>query len=269
MIFIPPFVIKSWFLFKNRRNAYLCTMEDVQWFESWFDTAYYHILYKNRDDQEAKRFVENLITFLQLPQNSSVLDLACGKGRHSITLAAHGFNVLGVDLSEQSITAAKQFEKENLHFATHDMREVIANKKFDAVFNLFTSFGYFDTEDDNLKMLQSIHQMLHENGILVIDFMNAAKELTNLVPFEVKEIDFIAFQITKKADNQHIYKYIEFEDKGKHHRYMERVQALQLEDFKKLFDQAGFDLLHTFGNFDLEKFDAPTSNRLILIVQKR
>jgi cyclopropane fatty-acyl-phospholipid synthase-like methyltransferase len=86
-------------------------MEDVQWFESWFDTAYYHILYKNRDDQEAKRFVENLISFLQLPQNSSVLDLACGKGRHSITLAAHGFNVLGVDLSEQSIAAAQQFEK--------------------------------------------------------------------------------------------------------------------------------------------------------------
>lgn len=244
-------------------------MEKPQWYESWFDTSYYHILYKNRDYAEAERFIGNLVKYLQLPANSKVLDLACGKGRHSVTLNSYGYNVLGVDLSFQSIEAAKQFEKEHLRFATHDMREVINGEQFDAVFNLFTSFGYFDSEIDNLKVLKSIHKMLQPNGILVIDFMNAAREINYLKPSETKTIDGITFHLTKKLDQQHIYKFIDFEDNGQQLHFMERVQALKKSDFEKLLDQSNFNIIQTFGNFDLDSFDEQRSNRLILIAQKR
>ena len=84
------------------------------WFVSWFDTPYYHILYKHRDDTEAQLFMKNLIKTLEFSKKQLLLDLACGKGRHSIYLNALGYNVIGADLSKNSIAHAKQFENERL-----------------------------------------------------------------------------------------------------------------------------------------------------------
>jgi 2-polyprenyl-3-methyl-5-hydroxy-6-metoxy-1,4-benzoquinol methylase len=248
---------------------YFCGMEDSNWFASWFDTKYYHILYKNRNNQEAERFIGNLVDFMKLPQGSKVLDLACGKGRHSLTLFTHGYEVLGVDLSEQSIDYAENFNNPHLQFQVHDMREVIESHTFDAVFNLFTSFGYFDSEEDNLKMLQSIHTMLHPNGSLLIDFMNAQKVVDQLVKEETKVVDDITFSIKREYDGKHIFKNIQFDADGEHHNHTERVQALKLEDFKQLLEATNFELLHTFGSFDLESFNPSTSDRLILLAKKR
>lgn len=244
-------------------------MEKSDWFASWFDTEYYHILYKNRDNKEAEKFIGNLVNYLQLPSQSRVLDLACGKGRHSITLYTHGYTVLGVDLSSQSIEQAEYLSNEHLQFKVHDMREVIPNEQFDAVFNLFTSFGYFDSSEDNKRVLQSVHQMLKPNGMLLIDFMNATKVIADLVEEETKIVEEITFNITRKYDGQHIFKYINFEADGKTHQYMERVQALKLVDFMALLEVCGFDLIRTFGNFDLDDFNEETSNRLILLARKR
>lgn len=244
-------------------------MENPNWFESWFDTDYYHILYKNRDNKEAEKFIGNLVDYIQLPQHSRVLDLACGKGRHSMTLFTHGYNVLGVDLSPQSIDFAEYFSNENLQFKVHDMREVIQGERFDAVFNLFTSFGYFDSSEDNKQVLNSVNEMLKPNGVLLIDFMNAVKVIANLVTEETKIVEGITFNITRKYDNQHIYKYIRFEAEGRQHNYMERVQALKLSDFEQLLDTCGFDLIRTFGNFNLESYEENTSDRLILLARKR
>lgn len=141
------------------------------WFSSWFDTPYYHILYKDRDDEEAGRFVQNLIRFLELKKGASILDLACGKGRHAMYLNELGYQVTGADLSKNSILCAKRFQNETLRFERHDMREPFG-EKFDAVFNLFTSFGYFDNKEDNLRTVNAIKENLKPNGFAVIDFMN-------------------------------------------------------------------------------------------------
>ena len=130
-------------------------MQKKEWFAEWFDTPYYHILYKSRDNHEARVFIKSLVGLLQLPEASSVLDLACGKGRHSITLNEFGYKVLGVDLSAQSIAHANQFSNSSLSFAVQDMREPIQSKRFDAVFNLFTSFGYFSSKHENEKVCQA------------------------------------------------------------------------------------------------------------------
>lgn len=244
-------------------------MENADWFESWFDTSYYHTLYKNRDHSEAELFIANLVDLLKLPSESYVLDLACGKGRHSLTLYTHGYNVLGVDLSEQSIDYAENFANDHLHFQVHDMREVIPGKQFDAVFNLFTSFGYFDSSEDNKRVLTSIHTMLKPDGILLIDFMNASKVVAGLVEKETKISDDITFNISRKYDGNHIFKYIDFEADDRQHHYMERVQALKLSDFETLLDTCGFDLIRTFGNFDLSEFNESSSDRLILLAKKR
>ncbi len=244
-------------------------MENKEWFAEWFDSPFYHILYSNRDDHEAKRFVEHLVAFLALTPGQTVLDLACGKGRHSITLNACGMVVIGADLAPKSIATAAENSNESLSFVVHDMREVIPGKHFDVVMNLFTSFGYFDSTEDNKRVLTSIHDMLHPNGILVIDFMNAVRIIKTLVKEEMKEVEGTTFQISRSYDGTHIFKDIQFSDSGKDFHYTERVQAITDKDFSTLLHACGFELIRTFGDFDLNPFEAESSDRLIMIARKR
>lgn len=239
------------------------------WFETWFDTSYYHTLYKHRDFKEAENFITNLLNYLNLPEGSKCLDLACGKGRHSLFLSKKKLNVVGVDLSQNSIKIAKEYQNENVEFDVHDMRKPYNKSgKFDAVFNLFTSFGYFDSNTENLKVLKSIHEMLRDQGVLVVDFMNAKKTIDNLVESEEKEIDGISFIIKRSFDGSHIHKNIQFIDKNNSFNFNERVQALFRSDFEFLLNESGFKIVDVFGDFDLNPFNKVTSNRLILIAQK-
>lgn len=234
------------------------------WFASWFDTPYYHILYKDRDYSEAQLFMDNITNYLNLPEESKILDLACGKGRHSIYLNQLGFDVTGADLSENSILEAKKSENSTLHFNVHDMR-VPFEEKFDAIFNLFTSFGYFENEADNLTTLKSIKESLTEYGFAVIDFMNVFQVIENLIPNEVKTVDNIDFHIKRFHLDGYIYKEIDFEDNGNSFHFTEKVKALTLQDFENLMEEAGIYLLDIFGDYKLKKFHKTESERLIMI----
>lgn len=234
------------------------------WFSSWFDTPYYHILYKDRNYREAQIFMDNLTHYLNLPEKAKVLDLACGKGRHSIYLNQLGFDVLGADLSENSIAEAIRNANETLHFKVHDMREPF-EEKYDAIFNLFTSFGYFENDEDNLTTLIAIKDSLSEYGFAVIDFMNVAQVLNTLVPEETKTVENIDFHIKRYLKDGHIYKEIDFEDKGQKFHFTEKVKALTLQDFETLMEEAGIYLLDIFGDYKLKKFHKTESERLIMI----
>lgn len=234
------------------------------WFSSWFDSPYYHILYKERNFREAQIFMDNLTHYLNMDEGSKVLDLACGKGRHSIYLNQLGYDVLGVDISENSIAIANKNANESLHFQVHDMRNPFETK-FDGIFNLFTSFGYFENESDNLKTLIAIKDSLSEYGFGVIDFMNVNNVIANLVPEEVKIVDEIHFHIKRYHIDGYIYKEIDFEDKGEKFHFTEKVRAFTLSDFQQLMDEAEINLLDTFGDYKLKKFHKVDSERLIMI----
>lgn len=242
---------------------------NTAWFETWFDTDYYHILYANRDDKEAEQFIGNLIAFLEPNAlEAHFLDLACGKGRHSIFMNKLGFRVTGVDLSTNSITQAKSAENNTLCFSVQDMREPL-DEKFSHIFNLFTSFGYFDSIEENQRVMQAIDAMTASGSFLVFDYLNAEKVINNLVPSEQITRQNLVFDIQRKTDENHVFKYIKVRDGEAEHNYMERVQLLRLDDFKDLIESIRFELLHTFGNFDLQPFDANNSDRLILIARKK
>ena len=238
--------------------------ETNNWFASWFDTPYYHILYKDRDYEEAQLFMDNITGYLNLPEDAKILDLACGKGRHSIYLNKLGYDVTGADLSENSIKEASKHTNDKLHFVVHDMRDT-CNEKYDAIFNLFTSFGYFENDDDNLTTLKAIHNSLTEYGFAVIDFMNVHKIIANLVPQETKVIDGIEFHVKRYVENNHIIKEIDFNDKGQQFHFTEKVKALTLEDFEAMMEEAGIYLLDVFGDYKLHKFYKNESERLIMI----
>lgn len=236
----------------------------TQWYASWFNTPYYHILYKDRDYTEAQGFMDNLTDYLNIPEGGNILDLACGKGRHSVYLNTLGFNVTGVDLSEQSIIHAKQFENDSLKFDVHDMTKQYP-KTFDAVFNLFTSFGYFEDDVSNLETIKAIKAELNETGFGVIDFMNSNYVIENLVAENVKTVEGIDFHQKRKVENGYIIKDITFNADGEHYQFQERVKAFMLEDFQALFEKAGVYLLDVFGDYKLRKYHSKTSERLIMI----
>lgn len=238
--------------------------EQQKWYASWFDTPYYHILYKDRDYEEAQLFMDNITNYLNLPDDARILDLACGKGRHSVYLNQLGYDVTGADLSENSIEQASEQANDKLHFVVHDMREPF-EQKFDAIFNLFTSFGYFEDDADNLTTLKAICASLNEYGFGVIDFMNVQHVIDNLVPEETKTVEGIEFHIKRYVKDGHIFKEIDFEADGEKHHYTEKVQALTLENFEAMMEEAGIYLLDIFGDYKLKKFYRNESERLILI----
>lgn len=238
-----------------------------EWYESWFDTKYYHILYKNRDFKEAERFISNLIDFLKPKKNSKFVDVACGKGRHSLFIHKQGFDVTGYDLSERSIIEASKNSKNGLKFYTHDMRQIFRTNYFDFALNLFTSFGYFKNVRDELNAMKATAGNLKKNGTLVIDFLNSKKVIADIVPQESKIIDGINFKISKKIINNQIVKEINFKDKGEIFTFQESVKLLTIADFKSYLHEVGLKITHTFGNYNLEEFQE-NSDRLIIIAKK-
>ncbi len=241
--------------------------KEKEWFAKWFDSPYYHILYEKRNMDEAEYFLRNLVAYLKPDPAAKIIDLACGKGRHSIFLNSLGYDVTGVDLSQQSIAAAKKFENEKLHFAVQDLRSLVMPKEFDIALNLFTSFGYFDSIETDILVLKQIHSILKPTGLLLIDFFNAEKVLDSLVHAETKTICNIKFEITKQVKEGQIIKDIRFTDQGQTHAYQEKVQALKLKDFELILDKAGFYWVESFGSYGLDPFIADKSDRLIILAR--
>ena len=240
----------------------------MSWFSTWFDSPYYHLLYKNRDEKEAQVFIDNLIEKLKLKKGSKLIDIACGKGRHATYFNKKGMNVVGVDLSPNSIASAKQNENNNLQFSVHDMREVYKENHFDIVTNLFTSFGYFENKDDEQKAINAMAENLKSDGVLIIDFMNIKKIIANLISSEKKTIDGITFNIKRSVQNNHIIKDIEIIDDNETQHFQEKVKAITLADFSAFVSNVGLNIIDIFGNYKLDDFDATISDRLILICKK-
>lgn len=241
-------------------------MGTTDWYADWFNSSYYHILYDYRDEQEATEFIQRLITKLKPNKKSSMLDVACGMGRHSKVLAELGFDVIGIDLSENSIIEAKKSEEENLHFFTHDMRLPFFVNYFDFVFNFFTSFGYFKTNREHNNAIRTIAQGLKLNGTLIIDFLNVQYTEKKFIPHFVKQVDHILFEIKKWQDEKHFYKEIKvFENelytKIKH---TERVAKFTLTDFEEMFSKQGLQIKEVYGNYDLDSYNINNSPRLII-----
>ena len=239
----------------------------MSWFKTWFDSKYYHILYKNRDEKEAIRFLDNITQYLKITKGN-ILDVGCGKGRHAKYFNELGFSVVGIDLSLNSISTAKQNETQDLKFYQFDMRKVFKENSFNLVTNLFTSFGYFDNTQDEQKSINAMSKNLKKDGLLIIDFMNVKKIIKNLVGEESKEINKVKFDITREFKDDYILKNISITDNNVSLRFQEKVHALTLFDFSEMIQKSGMSIIDIFGSYNLDSFDASKSERLILIARK-
>ncbi len=245
-------------------------MDSKPWFKDWFNSPYYHQLYFKRDDNEAAAFIDKLIDHLKPQKGALMLDIACGRGRHSRQLASKGFNVTGIDLSTDSIKEGKKFETENLQFFVHDMRLPFWINYFDFAFNFFTSFGYFSTRREHENSIRTIAQSLKPDGILVLDYLNVHYAEDHLVHTSEVEVDDINYFITKWFDETHFYKKIVVEDDEleKPITHLEKVAKFSLGDFTEMFAYHQLQIQEVYGDYLFNSYHIKNSPRMVMIAKK-
>lgn len=242
-----------------------------EWFVEWFNTDEYLSVYKHRNEKDAECHINFILSKINLPPKASILDLACGSGRHSILLAKEGYNVTGVDLSDKLLSEAIRNSKtENLEieFIKSDIRDFHIEKKFNLILNLFTSFGYFETDEENLLIFKKSFELLLKNGYFVFDYFNKVYIEKNLVLFSKEENDDYTIIQERKIVDQRVVKEITIQRNGITENYSESVKLYDSNFLTQKLKEIGFEIVNLFGDFFGNEFNQFSSPRFIAICQK-
>lgn len=255
--------------------------KEAPWFRSWFNSEYYLDLYKHRDGKDAAKIISLLFKNIRLSKGSRVLDLACGNGRHSVFFARKGLDTLGIDLSENLIAQARKMASKikspyssRLSFEIRDMRKLSHLNEFDLVVNLFSSFGYFESDSENEMVISGVSNSLKSGGFFLFDFLNTGSLKKNLVPVTISGIEGNTVVQVRQIDNGFVKKEILIIEKspdGKMCRrdYNERIKLYSRDDFVRMFTANGLKIVKTFGDYEGTKFNKRKSERLVLIARKK
>jgi 2-polyprenyl-3-methyl-5-hydroxy-6-metoxy-1,4-benzoquinol methylase len=243
----------------------------TEWFEDWFNSKEYLDVYQHRNESDAKLLFELIIKHIEIPIRGKVLDLACGPGRHSILFARKGFDVTGIDLSDNLLRVAESSarkEKLDIHFIKADLRKIELSEKFDLVVNLFTSFGFFETDEDNFSIFRTASDLLKPGGYFVFDFLNSSFIKNNLVQ-ESRE-DKLNEKIIQKRriEGNRVIKDIIIQHNGSVKTFYESVKLYMRGELQEAIHKNGLAIKETFGDFTGSDFKEATSPRIIIIAQK-
>jgi ubiquinone/menaquinone biosynthesis C-methylase UbiE len=241
------------------------------WYKKSFGDDYL-LVYKHRDLQGAYNEVKRMIEWLQLPAGAEVLDLCCGMGRHSMALTDFGYHITGVDLSGVLLKEAERLDPERkVRWLQGDMRQVPLTETFDAVVNLFTSFGYFEEDAENEKVLHEMHRLLKpERGQFIIDFLNPGHVAAHLVPFSKRLEGETTIEESRKIEDGFVRKTIVISEPGTADRtYTEQVKLYQREAFTGMLERADLEVLHVYGNYDASAYDSRESKRMIFVGHRK
>jgi len=241
------------------------------WFEDWFNTKEYLEVYRHRNESEAKELVSIILNSIQIPENGSVLDLACGAGRHSIYFAQKGYDVTAVDLSQNLLLVAKEAaldNKVNIEFIQSDIRYFSSGKKFDLIVNLFTSFGYFETDSENFMLFEIVKKYLNNSGYFVLDYLNKTYVQNNLVKESTDMLGKGKIIQKRFIEGNRVVKDIFINQNGSSKHYRESVRLYDDQELKAAISDAGLRIEKVFGEFNGKGFEKDNSKRIIIIASK-
>ncbi|WP_058302272.1 SAM-dependent methyltransferase [Gorillibacterium timonense] len=238
--------------------------------EAWYEKSFgqdYLLVYKHRDMMGAQAEASRMTGWLHLDPGSHVFDLCCGMGRHSLALAEEGYRVTGMDLSDVLLEEARRLDvRHQVEWVKGDMRAVPLEGPFDAVVNLFTSFGYFETDAENGAVLREIGRLLRPGGRFLLDFMNARYVERNLVPYSERQDGAVTIRESRSIESGFVFKRIVLSEPGKPERnYLERVRLYGKDDFERLLAGTGLILDQVHGDYESGAYSEEDSKRLILV----
>jgi SAM-dependent methyltransferase len=232
-----------------------------EWYEEWFGEEYLQ-LYPHRDEADAERVVALILRAVPFARGWRVLDVACGPGRHARSFRAAGARCFGVDLSASLLRVARKVTDAPLVRA--DMRRLpIRPASMDLTVNLFTSFGYFERDEEHDATLAEMASTIRPGGWFVMDLLNPASVRAGLVARETVGTGEASAKVTRSLspDNRYVCKTIEWSS-GR--RFVERVRLFEPEEIAGMVERVGLTITARFGEYDGRSL-APTSPRTILI----
>jgi SAM-dependent methyltransferase len=243
----------------------------VDFFRDDYLEVYHHLFTKERTEKEVA-FAEQA---LQLKTGATILDLCCGPGRHSVLFARHGYQVAGLDLNNKYLHVAQKSARASnvtIEVIQADMRNLPFRDRFSAIINMYSSFGYFDSEADDLKVLECAATSMKPGGRLLLDMLNREWAVANFIEndwhsgedgtlyVEHRELDLassrmhVTFTIIEPQGNRR--------DSVGHH-----IRLYTLTETTRLLARAGLDVIAVFGGFDAERYEVDT-RRMIVVAQK-
>ncbi len=245
---------------------------EAPWYHRWFGEEYLQ-LYPHRSEAEAAATAVWLKQALNLQPPARILDLACGSGRHSRQFAELGFDLYSLDLSWVLLRSLTSLEPPPLvKLLRGDMRNLpFQSSVFDLALSLFTSFGYFEKEGEDLSVLQEAADTLKIGGRFVLDFLNADAVKGSLLPEEqvsLKDSQVLIQRCLNPARNR-IEKHIRIFSTARGPReYLESVRLYTCADLRELLSQAGLNTDQIYGDYNGAPFTS-SSPRLIIFSSKR
>ncbi len=243
----------------------------AEWFEEWFNTEEYLNVYRHRNDEDAERLIGLILSNIQLSDGADIIDLACGPGRHSILFAERGFNVTAIDLSENLLNVARitaEIHGLDINFVNADLRNFCITSKFDLAVNLFTSFGYFESDVENFSLFADAFDLLNPGGYFVIDYFNAEFVRRNLVPHSEDIFDGKRIIQDRKIVGHRVVKDITIANNGTRKKFKESVRMYSNSELIAGIEKSGLNIYNAFGDSDGSKFDLNSSPRIIIISGK-
>lgn len=250
-------------------DSNVASRDSDRWFDDWFQEDYL-LLYRHRDDREARDFLDRMIPKLVPMPAGILLDLACGAGRYSHYLHQIGYPVVGLDLSRPLLKQASDtVSSSQIFWIRGDMRQVpLCSRSVSAVFNMFTSFGYFSKESDDASVLREVIRLLVPGGWFVLDTLNPSYVESNLestTHHRQGDIDILE----ERRIDQHrhrVVKTITLTRDGQKSFFMESVRMYQVKELQQLMKSVGLESKILWGDYKGNSYQED-SPRIIIVAQ--
>jgi 2-polyprenyl-3-methyl-5-hydroxy-6-metoxy-1,4-benzoquinol methylase len=257
----------------------LCEFESMAsqgsaWYVDFFRGDYLNVYGHTFTDERAEKEAAFVARALDLKPGASVLDLCCGQGRHSVQLAKRGFNVTGLDLNPDYVDLTRKAAKAakvKVETVAADMREIPFAGKFDAIVNMYSSFGYLESEAEDLKVLESAAKALKAGGRILLDMLNREWAIDNYIQndwhtgadgtlyVERRDLDLA-------TSRMHVHFIVVDSNGGRRESIGHVIRLYTLTEMTRLLERAGIRLTAVFGGFDGEEYSIST-RRMIITAQ--
>ena len=250
-------------------------LQGSAWYVDFFRGDYLHVYGHTFTEERAEKETAFVARALDLKPGASVLDLCCGQGRHSIQLAKLGFKVTGLDLNPDYVELAQKAAgaaKVTIETVAADMREIPYANKFDAIVNMYSSFGYLESEAEDLKVLESAAKALKPGGRLLLDMLNREWAVDNYIPNDWHEGADGTLYVERRdldlaASRMHVHFIVVDPKGGRRESIGHNIRLYTLTEMTRLLTRAGMNMTAVFGGFDGETY-AISTRRMIILAKK-
>lgn len=243
----------------------------AEWYKDWFASEEYLTVYSHRNDEDAGRLFNLILEKSRIRPPASVLDIACGAGRHSFLFAAEGFKVTAFDLSKKLLGFARKRSRElnlNVDFLCSDVRTLELSAQFDLIINLFTSFGYFNSDQENFLVFDKVKKLLYKDGVFVFDYFNSEYIRRNIVACTTDSLNGKTMIQKRSIKGNRVVKEITINDSKTENVFFESVCLYNKEQILEELQSRDFSIAGLYGDYSGNQFDPLTSPRLIIFARK-